>query len=150
MGSGDLPVLGRCPVYNFPTHVVCIDTSWSHLLLRRLERDCILHDLSLAARNVSYLSTTVRKEHTDKVYRKQRTLEELDYIFGVPTKNFIAYNFRVALPWWWKRWVLFDKSAKLVPLYTFDGVEGHYQTGNENNTRRNPSVEKPEAVTREM
>ncbi|KAF1364051.1 hypothetical protein EJ07DRAFT_162566 [Lizonia empirigonia] len=54
---------------------------------------------------------------------KQRTLEELDYIFGVPTRKFIAYNFRVALPWWWKRWVLFDKSAKLAPLYRFDGLE---------------------------
>jgi hypothetical protein len=54
---------------------------------------------------------------------KQRTLEELDYVFGVPTKKFIAYNFRVALPWWWKRWVLFDKTAKLTPLYQFDGVD---------------------------
>lgn len=45
----------------------------------------------------------------------------------MPTRKFIAYNFRVALPWWWKRWVLFDKSAKLAPLYHFDGVESAYQ-----------------------
>jgi hypothetical protein len=55
---------------------------------------------------------------------KQRTLEELDYVFGVPTKRFIAYNFRVALPWWWKRWVLMDKTATLEPLYRFHGVDG--------------------------
>ncbi|PSN67775.1 hypothetical protein BS50DRAFT_348632 [Corynespora cassiicola Philippines] len=56
---------------------------------------------------------------------KQRTLEELDYIFGVPTKRFIAYQTKVAFPWWVQRWVLFNKSAKLEPLYQFDqGVAG--------------------------
>jgi hypothetical protein len=59
---------------------------------------------------------------------KQRTLEELDYIFGVPTKKFISYNFNVALPWWWRRWVLWDRTAKLEPLYRFEGgVEGASQ-----------------------
>ncbi|KAF3033508.1 hypothetical protein E8E12_004804 [Didymella heteroderae] len=78
---------------------------------------------------------------------KQRTLEELDYIFGVPTKKFINYNFRVALPWWWKRWVMFDKSATLKPLYTFDGVEGHYQIAE---ATRASSTEKPKTMTREV
>jgi hypothetical protein len=56
---------------------------------------------------------------------KQRTLEELDYIFGVPGKRFISYQMREALPWWWKRWVLFKKGAKLRPLYQFEGgIEG--------------------------
>lgn len=81
----------------------------------------------------------------------RRTLEELDYIFGVPTRKFIAYNFRVALPWWWKRWVLFDKRAKLAPLYTFDGVEGHYQQpDSDNEIRRGVSTQKPDTVTQEM
>lgn len=52
---------------------------------------------------------------------KQRTLEELDYVFGVPTKKFIGYNSKVALPWWWKRWVMWDREVKLEPLYRFDG-----------------------------
>lgn len=90
-------------------------------------------------------------KHTDNTHRKQRTLEELDYIFGVPTGKFIAYNFRVALPWWWKRWVLFDKSMKLRPLYTFDGVEGHYQADSDaGTTRRCMRIENPETMTREM
>jgi hypothetical protein len=89
-------------------------------------------------------------KHTDIAHRKQRTLEELDYIFGVPTKKFVAYNFRVALPWWWKRWVLFDKSAKLRPLYTFDGVEVHHRGDIDTETRRGASIEKPDTVTREM
>ncbi|KAF9701735.1 hypothetical protein EKO04_000313 [Ascochyta lentis] len=80
---------------------------------------------------------------------KQRTLEELDYIFGVPTRKFIAYNFRVALPWWWKRWVLFDKSAKLTPLYHFDGVDGAHPSDSENETRRSTSNEKSTTVIRD-
>lgn len=56
---------------------------------------------------------------------KQRTLEELDYIFAVPSRKFINYQLRKALPWWFKRWVLLKKDAKLEPLYHFDkGVEG--------------------------
>ncbi|KAJ2981384.1 hypothetical protein NUW58_g6702 [Xylaria curta] len=51
---------------------------------------------------------------------KQRTLEELDYIFAVPSTMFIKYQFSKALPWWFKRWVLFQKSATLEPLYHFD------------------------------
>ncbi|KAF2966261.1 hypothetical protein GQX73_g7314 [Xylaria multiplex] len=51
---------------------------------------------------------------------KQRTLEELDYVFAVPSTLFIKYQFTKALPWWFKRWVLFQKSATLEPLYRFD------------------------------
>ncbi|KAI0397145.1 sugar transporter-domain-containing protein [Xylariaceae sp. FL0594] len=51
---------------------------------------------------------------------KQRTLEELDYIFAVPSTLFIKYQFTKALPWWFKRWVLFQKNATLEPLYHFD------------------------------
>lgn len=55
---------------------------------------------------------------------KQRTLEELDYIFGVPTKRFIKYNTSKAIPWFVQRWVFFKKDAKLEPLYQFDqGVD---------------------------
>lgn len=51
---------------------------------------------------------------------KQRTLEELDYIFAVPGKKFIAYQTRKAAPWWFKRYVLQKKDAKLEPLYDMD------------------------------
>jgi hypothetical protein len=47
---------------------------------------------------------------------KQRTLEELDYIFAVPTRKFAHYQLTKALPYWFKRWVLFQKSATLEPL----------------------------------
>lgn len=56
---------------------------------------------------------------------KQRTLEELDYVFAVPLRRFMSYQVKVALPWWFKRWVLFQKDAKLAPLYHFDhGIQG--------------------------
>lgn len=45
---------------------------------------------------------------------------------------------------------MFDKSAKLAPLYTFDGVEGYYQTDSDAETRRATSTEKLETVAREM
>jgi hypothetical protein len=53
---------------------------------------------------------------------KQRTLEELDYIFGVPSRRHMAYQVREWLPWWIKRYVFFQKSAKLEPLYHLEGT----------------------------
>ncbi|KAK4060332.1 MFS domain-containing protein [Trichoderma simmonsii] len=54
---------------------------------------------------------------------KQRTLEELDYIFAVPTRVFMKYQVTKTLPWWWKRWILLQKNATLEPLYTLDVAE---------------------------
>ncbi|KAK4152217.1 putative polyol transporter 1 [Chaetomidium leptoderma] len=51
---------------------------------------------------------------------KQRTLEELDYVFAVPTRQFAKYQLTVALPWFFKRWVLWQRNAELKPLYRFD------------------------------
>ncbi|KAF4581983.1 sugar porter (SP) family MFS transporter [Ophiocordyceps camponoti-floridani] len=51
---------------------------------------------------------------------KQRTLEELDYIFGVPTRVFMRYQVTKALPWWYKRWILRRKDVTLEPLYRLD------------------------------
>ncbi|KAL4882907.1 hypothetical protein BJY04DRAFT_226921 [Aspergillus karnatakaensis] len=53
---------------------------------------------------------------------KQRTLEELDYIFAVPTRTFMRYQVFKVLPWWFRRYVLFQKDATLEPLYQLDHV----------------------------
>nr|CBS32716.1 hexose transporter [Colletotrichum graminicola] len=50
---------------------------------------------------------------------KQRTLEELDWVFALPTSRFAAYQVTKAIPYFFRRWVFFDRSAKLEPLYTF-------------------------------
>jgi sugar porter (SP) family MFS transporter len=53
---------------------------------------------------------------------KQRTLEELDYVFAVPTRTHVKYQVTKALPWWIKRYILCNKRAKLEPLYHFEGA----------------------------
>lgn len=53
---------------------------------------------------------------------KQRTLEELDYIFAVPTRTHMHYQLTKALPYFVKRWVLFQKDAVLEPLYRFENA----------------------------
>ncbi|KAI1474389.1 hypothetical protein K445DRAFT_346427 [Daldinia sp. EC12] len=54
---------------------------------------------------------------------KQRTLEELDYVFAVPNHKFARYQVTKALPYGIKRWVLFQRSATLEPLYHQDDEE---------------------------
>ena len=54
---------------------------------------------------------------------KQRTLEELDYIFAVPTWKHISYQGTKTLPYWIKRYVFFRKNAAIEPLYNFEEVE---------------------------
>jgi len=52
---------------------------------------------------------------------KQRSLEELDYVFGVPTRTHARYQLFTVLPWWFKRWVLFQKNTPPCPdLYKFE------------------------------
>ncbi|TVY44749.1 putative polyol transporter [Lachnellula occidentalis] len=59
---------------------------------------------------------------------KQRTLEELDYVFGVPTRTHMHYQLTRALPWWIKRYVLMRrKTPDLEPLYHFDSPTGKAQ-----------------------
>ncbi|VUC31002.1 unnamed protein product [Clonostachys rosea] len=50
----------------------------------------------------------------------QRTLEELDGIFAIPTSKFIQYQCFIVLPFWFKRWILggvfWDRKATCPPL----------------------------------
>lgn len=48
---------------------------------------------------------------------KERTLEELDYVFAVPTTQHMKYQAGQVLPWWCKRWLLFQKSTPCPELY---------------------------------
>lgn len=51
---------------------------------------------------------------------KQRTLEELDYVFAVPTAKHMQYQMKHSLPYGFQRYALRNKNAKLEPLYQFD------------------------------
>lgn len=52
---------------------------------------------------------------------KQRTLEELDYIFAIPTRQFISHQCGSVLPWWIKTWILRKKIGPCPSLITFEG-----------------------------
>jgi len=51
---------------------------------------------------------------------KQRTLEELDYIFAVPTRTHMRYQTFTVLPWWIQKWVFFRNVGPCPELYNFD------------------------------
>jgi len=51
---------------------------------------------------------------------KQRTLEELDYVFAVPTRRHMAYQVGTVLPWFIKRYFFWQKNAVCPELYHFD------------------------------
>lgn len=48
---------------------------------------------------------------------KQKSLEELDYIFAVPNRVFAKYQVSTVLPWWFKRYILRQGNAKCPDLY---------------------------------
>jgi hypothetical protein len=57
---------------------------------------------------------------------KQRTLEELDYVFAVPTRTHAKYVMTKSVPHWIKRYVLFQKNAVKPELYHFAGPQEAY------------------------
>ena len=59
---------------------------------------------------------------------KQRTLEELDYVFAVPTRTHAHYQLTQVLPWWFRRWVLFRKGAVCPELYKFESEDDSTDT----------------------
>jgi len=48
---------------------------------------------------------------------KQRTLEELDYVFSVPDRKLYSYHMHTVLPHQIKRNIFFQRNHKLAPLY---------------------------------
>lgn len=53
---------------------------------------------------------------------KQRSLEELDYVFAVTTRAHAKYQLTEALPWWFKRYLLGRKHAVCPELYHMDKI----------------------------
>ncbi|KAK3683880.1 hypothetical protein B0T22DRAFT_483688 [Podospora appendiculata] len=67
---------------------------------------------------------------------KQRTLEELDYVFAVPTRVFMKYQLTKTLPYWVRRYVLRKKGVVLEPLYHTDAAaSGSEEVGTEGEER---------------
>lgn len=52
---------------------------------------------------------------------KQRSLEELDYVFAVPTTIHAKFQLTKALPWWVGRYVFRKRNTTKPELYHFEG-----------------------------
>lgn len=48
---------------------------------------------------------------------KQRSLEELDYVFAMTTRRHAKYQLTQVLPWWIKRYIFFRKEAECPELF---------------------------------
>ncbi|KAE8154283.1 hypothetical protein BDV25DRAFT_147868 [Aspergillus avenaceus] len=60
---------------------------------------------------------------------KQMTLEELDQVFSVPTKEFIHYEMTVWLPWFIKRYVFLQKHLPRPPPIIATAKDAERQQG---------------------
>jgi len=56
---------------------------------------------------------------------KQRSLEELDYVFAVPTRKHMNYQVGTVLPYWIKTQILRRKGLEPPRLYQFDNVDNN-------------------------
>lgn len=65
---------------------------------------------------------------------KERTLEELDYVFAVSTRQHAKFQLTQVLPWWIKRWVFMQKGLPCPHLYK------------DVTSSTSPTVEHPEKV----
>jgi hypothetical protein len=63
------------------------------------------------------------------VQTKQRSLEELDYVFAVPTRTHMKYQWGTVLPWWIRRYIFQRKDKPSPTLYKFDD-SGHVSEQN--------------------
>src|SRR5437879_2539329 len=52
---------------------------------------------------------------------KQRTLEEMDYIFAVPMRTHMKFQLTETLPWWCKKNILRRSGLVTPELYRFEG-----------------------------
>ncbi|TAQ86918.1 hypothetical protein B7494_g4748 [Chlorociboria aeruginascens] len=74
---------------------------------------------------------------------KQRTLEELDYIFAVPTRIHAKYQLFKVLPWWLKHHLLLqEKAGKCPELYQFEDHLGGDEAYTREIRRKNVPVDR--------
>ena len=56
---------------------------------------------------------------------KQRTLEELDYVFAVSTRKHMKYQIGTVVPWWINRYIFQKKGRPSPTLYKFSDLDDH-------------------------
>jgi len=119
--------MGCCAFHHIPKDVGCDDSNWRIRLLCVSLKILLCTSSPILTIHYSGLNVTALVMIFLWVPEtKQRTLEELDYIFAVPTRVHMKYQVTKALPYWFKRYV-FRQKVTLEPLYKFD----HLATGDE-------------------
>ncbi|TKA78765.1 hypothetical protein B0A55_04125 [Friedmanniomyces simplex] len=68
----------------------------------------------------NYFSTNPENVNPAPAYTKQRSLEELDYVFGVSTRKHARFQATQMFPWWFRRYVLWRKGQPMPQLYRFE------------------------------
>lgn len=59
---------------------------------------------------------------------KERSLEELDSVFGVSTRRHASYQLTEVLPWWCKKWLFLQSPGPCPKLYHM-ATEAEQATG---------------------
>ncbi|KAK7525899.1 sugar porter family MFS transporter [Phyllosticta citriasiana] len=72
---------------------------------------------------------------------KQRTLEELDYVFGVPTRTHAKFQWGQILPYWIQRYFFRRKGVSKPQLYHFESLEVQGSGSDENSGVNDPDLE---------
>ena len=122
MGCCDMSFLGCGSLCDFPSSGWCLGSCGRFWFLCWIKRLCIGHDILLDAWYGLYFHPSIILLRQLSIETKQRTLEELDYVFAVPTSKHISYQAKTFLPYWIRRYVFFQ-NVELEPLYNFDEVE---------------------------
>ncbi len=117
MGCCHESLLGCRPVHHLPSNAACFQTGRGFLLLRWTKRvsfpssfffqPCLTSRAS--CHRIAFVLIFLFVPET-----AGRTLEELDQVFEIPTRTFITYQIKQALPYWIKRYVMMNKDARLA------------------------------------
>lgn len=120
-----LELLRLVVCYSQSAAVLVLTTTLSIRILCQLEYACFHVNLFLATRNEVRFHPSAITSYPICVTNKnsrQRTLEELDYIFGVPTRRHASYYAGTWLPWAIKRYLLFQNQRILSRYINFRGM----------------------------
>lgn len=71
---------------------------------------------------------------------KQRSLEELDYVFAVPTRKHMSYQVGTVAPYWIKTYILRRKGLPEPKLYRFDEYSDNQNGAVKDNYEAKPEV----------
>jgi hypothetical protein len=106
MGRCDKPFLGCGSLCDLPSSGWCIGKYRCFWFLRWIKHLRVRHDFLPDAWYVPFFFPYIYF-YLFILETKQRTLEELDYVFAVPTSRHVSYQAKTFLPYWIRRYIFF-------------------------------------------